>query len=198
MKTLSQAGQDVFAAFVNNFKRNGFYVDLGCNEPFTCNNTAMLESDYDWSGILVDYDARLVAMCAQARPLSICECKDLSTTGVEDLLQLHHAPKEIDYLSFDIDYDEPRRKCLQSIDFDQRIIKALTFEHDRYLGGDAVMNESREILQSKGMHLLCANVHFNGWDFEDWYIHKSLLDDRLRTIESVGKDYREIVALCQS
>lgn len=197
MNTLSQAGQDIFAAYINEFKRDGYFLDLGANEPFTCNNTAILESELGWRGILVDFLPNLVELCAASRKESVSLCADLEKKSVEEILTENNAPPKIDYLSLDIDYETPRIACLKSIDFQKRFVSCMTFEHDRYLIGDNIMNISRQILQDNNMVLLCPNVKFNGWDFEDWYIHKDLAEDvRIKKIAASGADYRQIISSC--
>ena len=52
--TFSQHGQDVFIAEATGGKRNGVFVDIGCNDPVRFNNTALLEREYDWNGVSID------------------------------------------------------------------------------------------------------------------------------------------------
>lgn len=51
---LSQHGQDAFIVETTRGKRNGIFVDIGCNDPVRFNNTAFLEREYDWHGISID------------------------------------------------------------------------------------------------------------------------------------------------
>lgn len=53
MNSYSQAGQDRFAWEANGFRKNGVFLDIGCNDPLVHNNTAMLEK-IGWMGLSVD------------------------------------------------------------------------------------------------------------------------------------------------
>ena len=192
----SQAGQDLFAAFCNNYKTNGFYLDCGSNEPVVNSNSFLLERDFGWYGIMIDFVDYLVERCSKQRA-GHAFCADLSKTSLTDILDSHHAPEIIDYVSHDLDSEEARLFSIKSLDFNKYKVKCLTFEHDRYSNGDAVRNESRKFLQDNGMYLLCKDVRIDPHgEFEDWYINKDLVDyERVKHLESEGLEYREILAL---
>ena len=42
-KTYSQAGQDLFVMNILNYIKNGYFIDIGCNDPDIGNNTRLLE-----------------------------------------------------------------------------------------------------------------------------------------------------------
>ena len=50
----SQLGQDLWVLEETNYKKNGFFVDIGCNEPININNTYLLEQKYNWTGICIE------------------------------------------------------------------------------------------------------------------------------------------------
>lgn len=50
----SQIGQDLFALVASDFKRNGFFVEIGATNGIELSNTWVLERSLDWSGILVE------------------------------------------------------------------------------------------------------------------------------------------------
>lgn len=50
----SQLGQDLFALSMNDFKRGGFFVEVGATNGVQLSNTHLLEKKYGWSGILVE------------------------------------------------------------------------------------------------------------------------------------------------
>jgi FkbM family methyltransferase len=50
----SQIRQDVAAIAINNFKKNGFFVEFGATNGITLNNTYLLEKHYCWQGILAE------------------------------------------------------------------------------------------------------------------------------------------------
>ena len=47
----SQAGQDKFVLESLDYKRNGFYVEIGAFHSKNISNTYVLEQDYNWNGI---------------------------------------------------------------------------------------------------------------------------------------------------
>jgi FkbM family methyltransferase len=50
----SQVGQDVFAIWESNFKRNGYFVEFGATNGVDLSNTYMLEKHFSWTGILAE------------------------------------------------------------------------------------------------------------------------------------------------
>lgn len=55
-------------------RRNGFYVDIGCHQPYRFSNTALLHIANGWHGINVDVDERSIAAFREARPDDINIC----------------------------------------------------------------------------------------------------------------------------
>jgi FkbM family methyltransferase len=52
--TQSQNYQDVFALYATNYKRNGYFVEFGATDGKSISNTILLETKYDWKGILAE------------------------------------------------------------------------------------------------------------------------------------------------
>ena len=53
----SQAEQDKFILSILKQKMNGFFVEIGSNDPKKCNNTYILEKNYNWKGIMIERDS---------------------------------------------------------------------------------------------------------------------------------------------
>jgi FkbM family methyltransferase len=53
-QSASQIRQDIFALAMNNFKRNGFFVEFGATDGKTLSNTYLLEAQFGWTGILAE------------------------------------------------------------------------------------------------------------------------------------------------
>ena len=49
-----QAYADAFVLNCTNFKRNGYFLELGSRHPKENNNSYILEKSFDWKGIMVD------------------------------------------------------------------------------------------------------------------------------------------------
>ena len=50
----SQNGQDLFVLKKLNYKRNGYFVEIGVGDGIHISNTYLLEKDYGWTGILCE------------------------------------------------------------------------------------------------------------------------------------------------
>lgn len=50
----AQLRQDIFAAALTGFKRDGYFVEIGATDGAYLSNTLMLESAFDWHGILAE------------------------------------------------------------------------------------------------------------------------------------------------
>jgi FkbM family methyltransferase len=53
-RSRSQLFQDLFVVFLLKGKRNGFFVEFGATNGLDLSNTALLERDYEWKGILAE------------------------------------------------------------------------------------------------------------------------------------------------
>lgn len=65
--SLSQHAQDTFVVQKTNGKRNGFFVDIGCNDPIRFNNTALLEREFGWRGVSIDAQAQFIERYQEER-----------------------------------------------------------------------------------------------------------------------------------
>jgi|688.fasta_scaffold545855_2 FkbM family methyltransferase len=54
MKSYSQFNQDQIVLKINDYKKNGYFVDIGANDGITGSNTYLLEKEYNWNGICVE------------------------------------------------------------------------------------------------------------------------------------------------
>lgn len=173
----SQAAQDIFALYINKFKRKGFFLDIGCGKPFSNNNTALLES-IGWSGVLIDYDEKLINICKEKRK-SKTVLADLSKENLNTILNKNKVPKIIDYVSVDLD-SYLTLDCIKKINFKRRKIRCMTFEHDYYLNKDSMRDESRNFLESVGLKIICKDVKISRYsNFEDWYVDPYLVDENI-------------------
>lgn len=190
----SQAMQDVFAAYCNNFKRDGYFCDLGANIPIDGNNTFVLEKHFGWKGILVDYVPSLVEQCNLIRS-NPCFVADLGIKPVTELLDEHNAPNILDFVSLDLDGRDCRLFCLKNIDLNKYKIRCICFEHDQYdpAVGPDIQIEARKYMRENGFELVCGNVSYRGWKFEDWFVHPLLVDmEQINKIKCEDTEYVEI------
>jgi FkbM family methyltransferase len=54
MKSYSQIGQDINVLEYYNFKKNGYFIDIGASDGINESNTYLLEKEYNWNGICVE------------------------------------------------------------------------------------------------------------------------------------------------
>ena len=54
LRSRSQLFQDLFVVFSFNGKRNGFFVEFGATNGLDLSNTAILEREFQWKGILAE------------------------------------------------------------------------------------------------------------------------------------------------
>ena len=190
-----QAEQDKFVLSMLNNKKNGFFLELGSHHPITFNNTFILEKEYNWNGIMIEYDNYWLNEYKIHRPNSIHVIDDAQQIDYSLLLKTNNVPQNIDYLQIDLDVDNySTLNTLLKIDeqlFSEYKFATITFEHDIYSSDDEndiwgiTRKKSREIFENRGYVLifpdvqLPSNTSYRGKQcgaFEDWYVHPDLVD----------------------
>jgi hypothetical protein len=174
MNFYSQIGQDRLVLKYLKNKKNGTFVDIGCGFPKYINNTYLLETEFDWSGVSVD-----LIMYTEQDGLTWNDCRKTKLTlndaliiDYSTLFKENNLPISIDYLSMDLEPPDLSLECLFKIPFDEYQFNIITFEVDNNREGDENrINKSREFLTSKGYTLigsLCSGQ-------DDVYLHNSLI-----------------------
>ena len=190
-----QTEQDKFVLSMLGNKKNGFFIELGSQHPINYNNTFLLENEYEWNGIMVEYDSYWLNEYKIHRPNSIHIIDDAQKIDYNSLLKINNVPKNIDYLQIDLDVDNSSTlNTLLRIDeqlFNEYKFATVTFEHDIYSSDNEndiwgiTRKKSREIFQNRGYILLFpdvqlpSNTSYRGKQcgaFEDWYVHPDLVD----------------------
>lgn len=185
-----QVLQDKFVANVTSFKKDGFFLEIGSNDPIRGNNSYFLETQLNWRGIMVEYLDTWVQQYKIFRQKSIHIIGDAQVLDYRKVLQDFNAPKDIDYLQIDLDEENGSTlntlKKIQDTVFQDYKFAAVTFEHDIYRSN--VYNtrvKSREIFSESGYIPVFLDVHIIGPDenrkptqkvFEDWYVNPQLVD----------------------
>ena len=101
-----------------------------------------------------------------------------------DFLQLFsqfQVPKEIDYLSLDVDPCDSTYKTLLRLPLDQYKFAVITYEHDYwYDETTSYKDKSREYLQKYGYKLVVSDIGANEHhSFEVCWIHPDLVDSSI-------------------
>ncbi len=169
MNNYSQAGQDRFAWEYNGFRKNGVFLDIGCNDPFVHNNTAMLEK-IGWMGMCVD-----IEQFDYSQRKSEFLKADASVVIPEVVDFMKQWEGMINYLS--VDADEASLSALIWLTQIGRY-RCITIEHDVYRLGPSIQNDIFSLLDMSGYDRvikdvkapICEGMPWSGQPFEDWYM----------------------------
>jgi len=167
----SQAGQDLFVLMALNGKKNGKFLEIGSYEPQFINNTYLLESKFNWDGVLIEIDENLANKCKKERTSSVI-CGDATKL---DYKLIFKELKEIDYISLDID-GMNTLYTLEKLPLNEYKVKVITFEHDLWRTNAQVKNKSRRMFDEWGYERICGDVANKNNIYEDWYVHPELVD----------------------
>jgi len=201
MNTFSQSSQDLFVINTLKDKQGGSFLEIGANHPINHSNTYLLEENYGWRGIMVEYERTYEKEYKIHRPQSIIILDDARKVDYRKILDENSFPKDLDYLQVDLEVNN--RSTLDTLEkLDETIFgtyrfATVTFEHDIYTGDYFnTRQKSRELFDNQGYILVFPDVKVywdNKWSsYEDWYIHSDLIDadyvQKLKTDESLGHD----------
>ena len=179
-KNYSQSYQDLFVLSATNGKRNGRYLEIGSAEPFKNNNTALLETEFDWTGVSVDINQIVVTDFMNSRS-NLVFCLDATKIDYAKFLSTLGFAGDFDYLQIDCDPPAYSFEILKRIPFDQYRFAAITFEHDYYVD-HTIRDQARDYLRSKGYVLAAGDIAYNHThSYEDWWIHPELVSTLLQT-----------------
>ena len=187
-KYYSQVGQDKWVSEFFNFKRDGYFLDVGAADGITISNTYFLEKELGWEGLCVEalkvnYDKLITnrtCTCVHNAAYNKNQTvyfwgdgndnlgghianKDNYTESVEairleDLLEKYNALKVIDYVSLDIEGNEV--EALLGFPFDKHEVILWTIEHNLHGGfnGRILKANIMNIMKKKGYKILVENV----------------------------------------
>jgi FkbM family methyltransferase len=152
----SQVGQDEWVCKMLNYKPYGYFVDIGANDGITINNTYCLEKELNWRGLCVEPSTRQFNKLLENRS---CTCINKAVAGengtvrfkeieddvyagvisdsgyeieaitLEKLLTDYNAPKDIDYISIDVEGTE--YEIIKDFPFGKYRVKLWTIEHNQ-------------------------------------------------------------------
>lgn len=180
MNYQGQARQDEFAIKLNNYKRNGYYIEIGSNHPKIHNNTYVMDTELNWFGLMVECEKNWLPEYQRDRPKAIHIMDNAINVDYLKYMKEHNFPKNIDYLQIDLNVDNRSSlTTLEKLDqtvMDEYTFTTVTFEHDIYTGNYFDTQKiSREIFKRRNYVRLFSDVSvfFEGrmCQFEDWYVH---------------------------
>jgi hypothetical protein len=186
-KNFSQIYQDIFVLTALDGKKFGTYLEIGSADPFKNNNTVLLETKFNWTGLGIEYNEELVKTYKNSRKNPIL-CSDALLLDYNKLLDKYfHNTKIIDYLQLDIDPPANTYEVLLSIPFDKYKFGVITYEHDFYIDiTKSYREKSRQYLYDLGYVLMIPNASPNdNSPFEDWWVHPEIVNiDKLSSIQN--------------
>jgi hypothetical protein len=177
----SQSLQDIFTLSVLDGKRNGTYLEIGGDDGIGINNTYLLESQYDWTGLAFEWLEPGWNRYVSKRK-NPCLCEDATKADYAQLLVDYKFPNQIDFLQVDIEPAQQTLDALKAIPHSDYRFSVICFETAIYIGQDMhVQQEQIDLLESLGYVMIAKNVSNVGGDpFEDWWVDPTVVDmDRL-------------------
>lgn len=173
----SQSLQDIFVLSVLDGKRNGTYLEIGGADGIGINNTYLLESQYDWTGIAFEWLQPGWNSYVSKRK-NPCLCEDATKADYTKILKEYNFPKQIDFLQVDIEPAQQTLDSLKAIPHNDYRFSVICFETAIYIGQDPhVQQEQIDLLDSLGYVMIAKNVSNVGNDpFEDWWVDPTAVD----------------------
>lgn len=190
----SQSGQDKWVCDFFNYKKNGYFVEVGAYDGIQTSNTYYLEKELGWNGICIEANLEIFKILKQNRQsnninVAVSSSKGLcnfngdriNTFGnvvecdtLNSILYNNSYKQKIDYLSLDIEGME--YEALKSLDFNYWDIQLITVEHNLYCTNDIEKNKIYDLLSSKGFERVVEDVKcldqnplYYNKPYEDWY-----------------------------
>lgn len=197
IKYNGQAEQDKFVCNVLNYKKDGFFVEVGSRYPVMINNTFVLEKHLNWSGIGFDIDTAWAVENTKHRPNTSYIYEDAITQDYDTVFKQYNAPNVVDYLQLDIEPAKNTYSVLEKLEQDVMNnfhFRVITFETDVWRDDPRVRTTSRDLLNNHGYHLVFADVanKKSFLPYEDWYVHPDHVNmDYIHKLQKVNrKNYK--------
>jgi len=192
----SQSMQDMFVLSVLDGKRNGVYVEIGADKPRVINNSYLLESQYDWSGVSFEIESDKVDYFNTIRK-NKCICANATKFDYKSLFDERKYPKQIDYLQLDCDPPQITLECLKKLPLEDYRFSVITFETDLYAGGQDVQIEHWQILSSLGYQRVVKNIKNEGNPYEDWWIDPLEINEHMwKQFLNEDVEFSEVILKC--
>jgi FkbM family methyltransferase len=184
----SQVGQDKWVCETLNYKRFGYFLDIGAFDGIQISNTYYLERYLLWDGICVEAGKDNFQNLVNNR---LCKCinkavwssngivgfnenwtvggieqggYEIESITIDKLLRDNNCPKDIDYISLDVEGAE--YDVLTCFPFGEYKVKLWTIEHNAFSDEGVMRDKIRSLMDLNGYRLVTSP------EFEDWYVDK--------------------------
>ena len=169
VKNYSRHFQDMFVLSLLNGKRDGSFVEIGSGHPTLFNNTYLLEKDFGWKGLSVEWSERMCAQFSRERKTPVV-FEDASKLDYNKLFKQNCVEQKVDLLR--INADQASFNVLNSIPFSKHEFNIIQFQHNDCWWGPEYKDASREKLKSLGYKLFVNDVAIDEEkSYEDWWVH---------------------------
>lgn len=191
LHSFSEFLQDIFVLTALDGKTDGIYVELGAGHPFFGNNTALLETKYNWKGVSIDYVTGAIEEFFRERN-NVEILADATTIDYVGLFQELNYPTTIDYLQIDCDPAYISYETLLNIPLHAYEFKVITFEHDHSKDETGEVREnSRKYLEQNGYTLILSNIGKGDIAVEDWWVNPKYVDiNKLKPITDTSDNIK--------
>jgi hypothetical protein len=198
-KNYSQAYQDMFVLSMLNGKKNGTFLEIGAFEAEFISNTYLLESEFGWKGISVDFEESAEKSFRKKGRESHFILSDALIIDYASVFKENGFGKQIDYLQLDIEPQAQTLNCLKKMPLDTYRFSVITYETDycdpTVSKAESKKNrdESRKILASHGYELVVGNVcnTTNQDPFEDWYVDPKVIDPKIIKLFKASAEFND-------
>lgn len=177
MKSNARENQDLIALCLFNCKKDGTYLEIGAGAPISGSNTYLLENDFNWSGISVEWN-EWNAKAFNSTRKNKCICQDATILDYDDIIEKNSdifKNQPIDFLQLDVEPAANTFKVLQRIDLNKHTFSFITYEHDTYGKDNEERTASRDLLEQHGYTRFFSDVCHAGGRFEDWYVNENTI-----------------------
>ena len=174
-QNFSQCYQDMWVLSMLDGKPLGTFVEIGAGHPVISNNTALLESRFEWTGIGFEIKKHEADLYNENRKAPVA-LGDATTADFDALFKEVNLGPEFDYLQVDCEPAQVTFDALKKINLDKYKFATVTFEHDSYNDGNDVRDTSRKYFEDHGYVLIADNISVDAHHpYEDWWAHPDLV-----------------------
>ena len=152
-KTYSYGGCDILINYVLQKISNGFYIDIGCQNPISNNNTYLLHKR-GWKGLNIDLDQKNIDLFNIARPKDINLCLAISSEIKEKNLYFYHEGSPINSLSPKLSNYKKDKPLIKKVSTEllENVLKNLNIKSFDYINID-VEGHELEVLKNFDIQL---------------------------------------------
>ena len=204
MDTQSILGENIIAIKFLKSKKNGFFVDLGVDDPIVFNNTVVLENNFNWNGLSfingIDGDS-VPSIYSDHRHNSKFVIGNLDIMNFSPIFTNNNVPKNVDYLSFNLNVEN--ETAIKALPQFSTILNAYKFaiislKHNIFIGDLFNTRDSyRKLLADAGYKLVLPDVSRDDLPQVDWFVLPALVDMNYvnGVIQTESMDYNAIIEM---